>query len=431
PLAVSGQYSANQLVRDIFARGICNSISNISTIGPATGIGYFENGLSSIGLDKGIILSTGPITNAPGPNNLTDKSGDFNYNGGDPDLNLLANTGVRDRAGLEFDFVPLDSFVTFRYVFASEEYCEFVGSDYNDVFGFFISGPGIQGAFSNNSRNIALIPGSNDFVAINTVNHLQNAGYFIRNELPADALQCGITPQSSPFTPLIQYDGFTRKLTASLKLIPCETYHIRMVVADVGDNFYDSAVFLEAESFNIGAAVAIGGQSQSNASGIAYEGCNDGHFRFQRADPSSRDLPVTVRYSIIAAASTATEGVDFAPLPGIATIPAGQSGVNVPVSFFNDQILEGIEALIELNIKNPNSMGFSIYPSEFDIIFSGMNLGKAKLKKRVHIDANCEKAYTFELNSSFKEFNFMDITKMLSGSKLGTMQVKGDLKAGK
>ncbi|MBN8692548.1 MAG: LEA type 2 family protein [Bacteroidetes bacterium] len=93
--------------------------------------------------------------------------------------------------------------------------------------------------------------------------------------------------------------------------------------------------------------------------------------------------------------------------------------------------LEGIEALIELNIKNPNNMGFSIYPSEFDIIFSGMNLGKAKLKKRVHIDANCEKAYTFELNSSFKEFNFMDITKMLSGSKLGTMQVKGDLKAGK
>lgn len=351
PLAVSGQYSANQLVRDIFARGICNSISNISTIGPATGIGYFENGLSSIGLDKGIILSTGPITNAPGPNNLTDKSGDFNYNGGDPDLNLLANTGVRDRAGLEFDFVPLDSFVTFRYVFASEEYCEFVGSDYNDVFGFFISGPGIQGAFSNNSRNIALIPGSNDFVAINTVNHLQNAGYFIRNELPADALQCGILPQNSPFTPLVQYDGFTRKLTASLKLIPCETYHIRMVVADVGDNFYDSAVFLEAESFNIGAAVAIGGQSQSNASGIAYEGCNDGHFRFQRADPSSRDLPVTVRYSIIAAASTATEGVDFAPLPGIATIPAGQSAVNVPVSFFNDQIPEGIEALvIELNI---------------------------------------------------------------------------------
>jgi LEA14-like dessication related protein len=93
--------------------------------------------------------------------------------------------------------------------------------------------------------------------------------------------------------------------------------------------------------------------------------------------------------------------------------------------------LAGIEAEIQLNIKNPNDMGFSIYPSEFDIIFSGMNLGRAKLKKRVHIDKNCSKAYLFELNSSFVNLNLMDITKMLSGSKLGILQVKGDLKAGK
>lgn len=93
--------------------------------------------------------------------------------------------------------------------------------------------------------------------------------------------------------------------------------------------------------------------------------------------------------------------------------------------------LEGIEAKIELIIKNPNAMGFSIYPSEFDIIFSGLNLGKAKLKKRVHIAANAEKAYVFELNSSFKGMNLMDLTKLVSGSKLGSMEVKGDLKAGK
>lgn len=93
--------------------------------------------------------------------------------------------------------------------------------------------------------------------------------------------------------------------------------------------------------------------------------------------------------------------------------------------------LVGIEAEIQLNIKNPNSQGFSIYPSEFDIIFSGMNLGKAKLKKRVHIDKNCSKAYLFELNSSFVNMNLMDVTKMLSGLKLGMLQVKGDLKAGK
>lgn len=93
--------------------------------------------------------------------------------------------------------------------------------------------------------------------------------------------------------------------------------------------------------------------------------------------------------------------------------------------------LEGIEADIKLKIKNPNSFGFSIYPSEFDVIFSSLNLGKAKLKKRVHIDSNCEKGYVFELNTSFKGMNLLDLTKLISGSNLGSLQVKGDLKVGK
>lgn len=92
---------------------------------------------------------------------------------------------------------------------------------------------------------------------------------------------------------------------------------------------------------------------------------------------------------------------------------------------------EGIDADVILGVKNPNSIGFSIYPSEFDITFSGVNLGKAKLKKRVHIDANCEKPYVFELKSTFKDINLLDLTKLLSGSKLGQMEVKGELKAGK
>ena len=93
--------------------------------------------------------------------------------------------------------------------------------------------------------------------------------------------------------------------------------------------------------------------------------------------------------------------------------------------------LEGIEADIKLTIKNPNAFGFSIYPSEFDIIFSSLNLGKAKLKNRVHIDSNCEKGYVFELNSSFKGMNLMDLTKLVSGLNLGALQVKSDLKVGK
>ncbi len=90
----------------------------------------------------------------------------------------------------------------------------------------------------------------------------------------------------------------------------------------------------------------------------------------------------------------------------------------------------GIEGEVILGIKNPNSRGFSIYPSEFDVTYSGIKLGKARLYKRVHIDANCEKNYVFKLKTDLKDMNLMDIMGLTNG-KVGKMEVKGDLKAGK
>jgi LEA14-like dessication related protein len=93
--------------------------------------------------------------------------------------------------------------------------------------------------------------------------------------------------------------------------------------------------------------------------------------------------------------------------------------------------LQGIDADVILGIKNPNPIGFSIYPSEFDIKLMGVGIGKAKLKKRVHISANTEKEYTFRLKSAFKDMNMMDILKLVNAGNFGTIQVKGNLKAGK
>lgn len=98
----------------------------------------------------------------------------------------------------------------------------------------------------------------------------------------------------------------------------------------------------------------------------------------------------------------------------------------------NKMDMSGIDADIILGVKNPNKIGFSIYPSEFDVTISGIGLGKAKLKKRVHIDGNAEKDYAFNLKSSFKDMNMMDVMKLAnSGGINGTITVKGDLKAGK
>lgn len=92
---------------------------------------------------------------------------------------------------------------------------------------------------------------------------------------------------------------------------------------------------------------------------------------------------------------------------------------------------KGIDADILLGVKNPNSIGFSVYRSEFDVIYNGINLGKARSSKRVHIDANADKTYSFNLKSDFKNINLMDIMKLVQGGGNGMVQVKGDLKAGK
>jgi LEA14-like dessication related protein len=99
--------------------------------------------------------------------------------------------------------------------------------------------------------------------------------------------------------------------------------------------------------------------------------------------------------------------------------------------FINKINTEGIDADLSLKIKNTNSFGFSIYPSEFDIIYNGMHLGKAKLNKRVHIDGNTERVYSFNLKSNLSDLNIFDVLQLLNAENRGKIEIKGDLKAGK
>ena len=330
-------FSAHTLVKDIFASGVCDNIDVISMIGHEDGVGFFENGSASIGIESGIILSTGLTQNAHGPNDVTDKSTNLPGPNDDVDLDRLASGEVHDPVGIEFDFVPLDTFVQFRYVFASEEYCEFVGSNYNDVFGFFVSGPGIDGPFANDAINVALVPGTSDYVAINSVNFNDNPAYYIHNEIAPDQEQCNLPVVSNPSRDAIQYDGFTQVLTARLELIPCQTYHIRLVVGDVSDPFFDSAVFLEAGSFDLGPEISVEAVSDE-----VFEGCEDTAFRFTRITEASLDRPFTVQFHT---AGTATSGQDYEILPQEVTIPAGEAYYDLPVNTLYDNLAEPDELL--------------------------------------------------------------------------------------
>ncbi len=343
-IRTSDRFSPESLVQDIFVGGACKNISRIKALGNQKGIGYFENGGNIIGIDRGIVLSTGPIGNVGGPNEKGDEGGDFKDATGDSDLRMLTAAPVFDVVGVEFDFVPLDSLVTFRYVFASEEYCEFVGTSFNDVFGFFVSGPGIEGPFSNRSVNVALTPDSKEYVSINTINHLKNSNLFVRNEPRRDAERCQINWVSHPNLEQIEYDGFTKVLTASLKLIPCETYRLRLVISDVSDGNYDSAVFLEAESFNIGGNINLSTRS-SNGLDTLIEACNTGSFEVKRRPGEKTDQPLTIGLRL-AKSSTAAPGLDFVPLPKSITIPAGENQVAVPIQLLVDDIQEETESII-------------------------------------------------------------------------------------
>jgi hypothetical protein len=188
-----------------------------------------------VGITSGIVLSTGNVANIYGPNDSDNTSTDF-PTAGDADLNALVSpSATQDAAVLEFDFVATESFLTFSYVFASEEYNEFVSSSFNDVFGFFVTDS------SGVTTNIALIPGTTTPIAVNNVNSSSNPAYYLNND-PTD-FGFSTTPHNTEF------DGFTTGLTAVIKVVPGESYHFKLAIADNSDGVFDSAVFITNGSF--------------------------------------------------------------------------------------------------------------------------------------------------------------------------------------
>ncbi|MCB0533680.1 MAG: choice-of-anchor L domain-containing protein [Lewinellaceae bacterium] len=336
-LSVSGGIPANTLIRNTLIGGDCFDVANVSATGPAYSRGTFSNGSASIGIENGIVLCTGSVINLPGPNtsNSTSANGagfNLNTNPDDPDLATLTDGNQWDLSTIEFDFTPTANAVQFEYVFGSEEYCEFANSTYNDVFGFFISGPGIAG-----TQNLALLPSTTTPVTINNVNHVNNTAYYVNNTTDV-ICQTGIPCCTNDCS----LDGWTTPLTATLtNLTPCATYHIKLAIADITDGLLFSAVFLKANSFDAGGSISAS-TVYPNGQPVSIEGCENGVIRFVR---SSGDLntPLTVHYSI---GGTATPGDDYAVLPDSVIIPAGDSIFLLPITVFNDLIAEGQEFIV-------------------------------------------------------------------------------------
>ena len=347
---------AEVLIRDYFVAGGCYEVENIAHTGPAISRGVFSQG-EIIGFDEGVILATGDVQNSSGPNQETGTTTQFSGNQGDRDLNTLLRvlgsslTSTQDVSVLEFDFTPTSDKVSFEYVFASEEYCDFSNSEFNDVFGFFISGPGINGPFTDGGINIAKLPGTSTFVSINSVNWQNNRPFYNNNTPGLRALgncSLGEVFAAAVAKQEMEYDGFTDVLTAEADVIPCETYHIKLAVGDVGDKKFDSAVFLAANSFKLGDPAELATEIPNASfpdSNLVYESCQESFFVFKRTEDSDRTKPQVVPFTI-SDLSTAEPNVDYTAIPSPVIIPIGQDSIKVPVNVFDDGIAEGPESII-------------------------------------------------------------------------------------
>lgn len=225
--------------------GGCVQVSNLQFHGPASAFGIFVDSVGALGMNGGLLLTTGTANNAIGPDNAN-SVGTGNNGNGHPDLSSLSvPLPTYDAIWVEFDFTPLsDTIFASDFVFGSEEYPEYVNSGYNDVFGFFISGPGISGPYSNGAENIALVPNSNIPISIDNVNN----GYSPTEPASGPCANCQYYVDNSN-GPYVQYDAYTTVMSLEYPVIPGETYHFLIAIADVGDGALDSGVFIESESF--------------------------------------------------------------------------------------------------------------------------------------------------------------------------------------
>lgn len=351
---VNPNLTVEQIVEQVLL-GSGVQASNITVNGqavtsPSNSVKQFEYTGSVFPISDGVVLRT---DGAPSVLN-------------DADLVSIGGN-VKNGVIIEFDFIPDGNLLSFNYVFSSAEYTSFTCSNYNDVFGFFISGPGISGPYSNNAVNIATIPNSNNIpVGINTVNSGNNSDFNdnCQNANPnwVSDSQYWTNSYNSAISSIVSgtaLNGSTVLLTAESGLECGETYHIKLAIANVSDQSYHSAVFLEANSFS-STGVDISIETNTDVSDtLLIAGCTEGYVHFTRPTFMATDsLDVIFNTS-----GTLTEGDDYPFLAGgdtVVTFLPGQDTITIAIApYANDDGLDPHEIVI--SAYSVNDCGDTIY----------------------------------------------------------------------
>uniref|UniRef100_UPI00262824F9 choice-of-anchor L domain-containing protein n=1 Tax=uncultured Kordia sp. TaxID=507699 RepID=UPI00262824F9 len=393
-ITVDDTYTPESLVVDVLFQNVCGNepenirVTNHSGMDDLAGeqnganlgfesYGYFDTGTADFPFSEGIILSSSSVTAIANNGNANLSFGIGSWTG-DPDLQVLTNGTVQNATAIEFEFVPLSTQITFRYILASEEYttnasypCSFA-----DTFAFILSGPGIANSnlydhdanpatpeldLDLGGRNIALLPNSNIPASITNI-HTFNCGPGLGEfAFPQFYDTVGSNNGSTEF------DGQTIPLRAQAEVIPGETYTIKLVISDFSDSLFDSAVFLEGGSFDIGTfdlgndrLITAGNpvcegetvtlDAEFPVAGVTYVWSKDGDEIVGETNPTL-DVSTSGEYSVVVSVSTNcsttdTITIEFAPVP-VANEPndllecaaAGVTAVEFDLSLVNNDVL--------------------------------------------------------------------------------------------
>lgn len=243
-IQVDDNRTAQDLVENVLINSPCANVSNITVSGWAfssgNSYGYFNTGTSIFPFQEGVIISTGRAASAIGPNNSLLSEGPTSWPGDNDLQQAIGESNTINATVLEFDFLPLANKVSFEYIFSSEQYLSNPNANqcnFSDGFAFLLKEVGSQ-----QYENLAVVPGTNIPVKITTV---RDSGTICppANEMFFDAFNSSNHPTN--------YNGQTTILKAEAIVTPSVLYHIKLVIADQGNQLYDSAIFLGGGSFKV------------------------------------------------------------------------------------------------------------------------------------------------------------------------------------
>jgi len=342
------------LIDSVFLEGVNPSqIKNITFTGDPRSVGFFTGGyIFGFQHPAGIVMSSGLAGDLDNANTCSAANASHNFGlGGDSDLGILAGVSTHDACIIEFDFKPSGDSVKFNYIFGSEEYHDYVNASFNDVFGFFLSGSGISGPYSDSAINIAEVPGTHQPVTIHNVNCGQQNSYC--TPPPGEGPNCeklyDNTDQGQGSFNQCALDAYTIAFTADNGVQSCKWYHLKLAISDAGDGVFDSGVFLEKGSFDPGNVKESTIYTHPTVDSLLYESCNNHeaimYFRIGSLRNSDYKIPFRIDSS-----STATRDVDyklFTTHPGdTVNIEAGQLYDSIRIKTFSDNLVEGTEDIL-------------------------------------------------------------------------------------